>query len=171
MVDTRKVDAFACAHHPRRPMSRLSHLDARGLVCMVDVSSKAETAREAVARGRVRVAPATLRMVRQGKTPKGNLLATAAGLSVLRRLTRAVYERLEDNGRRLDALGDYGRFERVGAMATLFVDDYPRLFRHLLERGIYLAPSQNEAMFLSTVHGDEEIDRTVQAVAEFAESK
>ena len=58
-------------------MSRLSHLDARGRVRMVDVSAKAETAREAVARGRVRVAPATLRLVRQGKTPKGNLLATA----------------------------------------------------------------------------------------------
>ena len=52
-------------------------------------------------------------------------------------------------------------------MATLFVDDYPALFRHLLERGIYLAPSQNEAMFLSTAHGDEEIDRTIDAVGEF----
>ena len=44
---------------------------------MVDVSGKAETAREAVARGRVRMAAATLRMVRLGRTPKGNLLATA----------------------------------------------------------------------------------------------
>jgi len=44
---------------------------------MVDVSAKAETAREAVARGRVRMAPATLRLVRLGKTPKGNLFATA----------------------------------------------------------------------------------------------
>src|SRR5512144_1168718 len=58
-------------------MSRLSHLDARGQVRMVDVSAKAETAREAVARGRVRMAPATLALVRRGKTPKGNLLATA----------------------------------------------------------------------------------------------
>ena len=41
------------------------------------------------------------------------------------------------------------------------------LYRFLLERGIYLAPSQNEAMFLSTAHGDEEIDRTIQAVADF----
>ena len=56
----------------------------------------------------------------------------------------------------------------LGAMATLFVDDYAALFRHLLDRGIYLAPSQNEAMFLSTAHGEEEIDRTVAAVAEFA---
>ena len=105
--------------------------------------------------------------VYQAGTLSGNPLATAAGLSVLRRLTAEVYEQLEQKGRRLDALGRYGRFERVGAMATLFVDDYPGLFRHLLERGIYLAPSQNEAMFLSTAHGDEEIDRTIEAVADF----
>ena len=105
--------------------------------------------------------------VYQAGTLSGNPLATAAGLSVLRRLTPEVYEALEAKGRRLDALGQFGRFERVGAMATLFVDDYPGLFRHLLERGIYLAPSQNEALFLSTAHGDEEIDRTVEAVAEF----
>src|SRR5262245_54432143 len=58
-------------------MCPLSHLDARGRVRMVDVSSKAETAREAVARGRVRMAPATLELVRREKTPKGNLFATA----------------------------------------------------------------------------------------------
>jgi glutamate-1-semialdehyde 2,1-aminomutase len=106
--------------------------------------------------------------VYQAGTLSGNPLATAAGLSVLRRLTPEVYDELEQKGQRLDALGEHGRFERVGAMATLFVDDYPALFRHLLERGIYLAPSQNEAMFLSTAHGDEEIDRTIEAVAEFA---
>jgi glutamate-1-semialdehyde 2,1-aminomutase len=105
--------------------------------------------------------------VYQAGTLSGNPLATAAGLSVLRRLTPEVYEQLEAKGRRLDALSQHGRFERVGAMATLFVDDYPALFRHLLERGIYLAPSQNEAMFLSMAHGDEEIDRTVESVADF----
>jgi glutamate-1-semialdehyde 2,1-aminomutase len=105
--------------------------------------------------------------VYQAGTLSGNPVATAAGLSVLRRLTAEVYEQLEHKGLRLDALGQYGRFERVGAMATLFVDDYAALFRHLLERGIYLAPSQNEAMFLSTAHGDEEIDRTLDAVADF----
>jgi glutamate-1-semialdehyde 2,1-aminomutase len=106
--------------------------------------------------------------VYQAGTLSGNPLATAAGLSVLRRLTPAVYDQLELSGRRLDALGSYARFERVGAMATLFVDDYPALFRHLLDRGIYLPPSQNEAMFLSTVHGEEEIDGLIAAVAEVA---
>ena len=46
-------------------------------------------------------------------------------------------------------------------------DRYGALFRHLLERGIYVAPSQFEAMFVSLAHGDEEIDRTIQAVADF----
>ena len=44
---------------------------------MVDVSGKAETLREAVARGRVTMAPATLRLLRAERTPKGNVLATA----------------------------------------------------------------------------------------------
>jgi glutamate-1-semialdehyde 2,1-aminomutase len=68
-------------------------------------------------------------------------------------------------------------------MATLFMTDepvrdfdaarrcdterYAALFRHLLGRGIYVAPSQFEAMFLSLAHGNEEIDRTIEAVAEF----
>jgi glutamate-1-semialdehyde 2,1-aminomutase len=105
--------------------------------------------------------------VYQAGTLSGNPLATAAGLSVLKRLTPEVYEELERKGRRLDeGLGPHGRFGRVGAMATLFVDDYPALFRHLLERGIYVAPSQNEAMFISTAHGDHEIDALIESVAE-----
>ena len=44
---------------------------------------------------------------------------------------------------------------------------YGALFRHLLERGIYVAPSQFEAMFVSLAHGDEEIVRTAEAAAEF----
>jgi len=104
---------------------------------------------------------------------------------VLRRLRDpAVYEELERRGARLEAgLSRFGRVNRVGAMLTLFNTDgvvlafedaqacdaerYGGLFRHLLERGIYIAPSQFEAMFLSLVHGDEEIDRTIEAVGEF----
>jgi glutamate-1-semialdehyde 2,1-aminomutase len=130
-----------------------------------------------------RIAPAG--DVYQAGTLSGNPLATAAGLAVIRRLKDpAVYEELERRGARLEAgLGAHGRVQRVGAMATLFqtkdqvrsFDDaqrsdtgrYAALFRHLLERGIYIAPSQFEAMFVSLAHGDEEIDRTVQAVAEF----
>jgi glutamate-1-semialdehyde 2,1-aminomutase len=123
--------------------------------------------------------------VYQAGTLSGNPLATAAGLSVLRRLRDpAVYEELERRGARLEAgLAPFGRVNRVGAMLTLFntdgavrnfedaqacdADRYAALFRHLLERGIYIAPSQFEALFLSLVHGDEEIDRTIEAVGEF----
>jgi glutamate-1-semialdehyde 2,1-aminomutase len=130
-----------------------------------------------------RVAPAG--DVYQAGTLSGNPLATAAGLAVIRRLKDpAVYEELERRGARLEAgLAAHGRVQRVGAMATLFqsqdqvrnFDDaqrsdtgrYAALFRHLLERGIYIAPSQFEAMFVSLAHGDEEIDRTLEAVAEF----
>jgi glutamate-1-semialdehyde 2,1-aminomutase len=110
--------------------------------------------------------------VYQAGTLSGNPLATAAGLSVLRRLRDpAVYEELERRGARLEAgLSDHGRVARVGAMSTLFAADteqYGALFRHLLENGIYIAPSQYEAMFLSLAHGDDEIDRTIEAVASF----
>jgi glutamate-1-semialdehyde 2,1-aminomutase len=123
--------------------------------------------------------------VYQAGTLSGNPLATAAGLAVLRRLRDpSVYEQLEQRGARLESgLAPFGRFQRVGAMATLFMTDgpvrnfgdaqrsdtdrYGALFRHLLERGIYIAPSQFEAMFVSVAHGDEEIDRTIQAVADF----
>jgi glutamate-1-semialdehyde 2,1-aminomutase len=123
--------------------------------------------------------------VYQAGTLSGNPLATAAGLAVLRRLRDpSVYEELERRGARLEAgLAPHGRLQRVGAMATLFMTDtavrnfedaqacdterYAALFRHLLAQGIYVAPSQFEAMFLSLAHSDEEIDRTIQAVADF----
>ena len=122
--------------------------------------------------------------VYQAGTLSGNPLATAAGLAVLGRLDESVYAELERRGARLEqGLGPHGRVQRVGGMATLFMtgepvrdfdaarrcdtERYAALFRHLLGRGIYVAPSQFEAMFLSLAHGNEEIDRTIEAVAEF----
>jgi glutamate-1-semialdehyde 2,1-aminomutase len=123
--------------------------------------------------------------VYQAGTLSGNPLATAAGVSVLRRLRDPrVYEELERRGARLEqGLSEHGRVQRVGAMLTLFMADreirdfddvqtcdterYGALFRHLLERGIYVAPSQFEAMFPSLAHGDDEIDRTGEAVGDF----
>jgi glutamate-1-semialdehyde 2,1-aminomutase len=123
--------------------------------------------------------------VYQAGTLSGNPLATAAGLTVLRRLRdEAVYEELERKGARLEAgLGEFGRVRRVGAMLTLFMTDrgirnfddvqtcdterYGALFRHLLAQGIYVAPSQFEAMFLSLAHSDDDIDRTVETVGDF----
>ena len=47
---------------------------------------------------------------------------------------------------------------------------YAALFRHLLRKGIYVAPSQFECMFPSLAHGDDEIDRTIDAVRSFHEA-
>jgi len=123
--------------------------------------------------------------VYQAGTLSGNPLATAAGLSVLRRLRDpAVYDELERKGARLEAgLSELGRVRRVGAMLTMFMTDrgvrnfddaqtcdterYGALFRHLLQSGIYVAPSQFEAMFVSLAHSDEDIDRTIAAVRSF----
>jgi glutamate-1-semialdehyde 2,1-aminomutase len=123
--------------------------------------------------------------VYQAGTLSGNPLATAAGLSVLRRLRDpAVYEELERRAELLETgLAPLGRVQRVGALLTLFMantpvrnfeeaqacdtERYAALFRHLLELGIYLPPSQFEALFPSTAHGEDEIERTVAAVASF----
>jgi glutamate-1-semialdehyde 2,1-aminomutase len=123
--------------------------------------------------------------VYQAGTLSGNPLATAAGLSVLHRLRDPqIYIELERRGERLESgLAPFGRVRRVGGMLTLFMsqqgirnfddvqrcdtDRYGALFRHLLARGIYVAPSQFEAMFVSLAHGDEDIDRTIEAVGDF----
>jgi glutamate-1-semialdehyde 2,1-aminomutase len=133
--------------------------------------------------------------VYQAGTLSGNPLATAAGLSVLWRLRDpSVYEELERRGAKLEAAvaeavaGHAASFHRVGAMATLFfspsppvnfrqatedcdVERYGACFRHLLGQGVYVAPSQFEAMFLSLAHGDEELERTVEAVRSFLDAE
>jgi glutamate-1-semialdehyde 2,1-aminomutase len=128
--------------------------------------------------------------VYQAGTLSGNPLATAAALVVLRRLRDpGIYGALEGRGAQLEAglraaAGSAPvTVQRVGAMATLFfhpgpvrnfeeasasdTERYGELFRHMLDRGVYLAPSQFEAMFLSSAHGDEELERTVSAAAEY----
>jgi glutamate-1-semialdehyde 2,1-aminomutase len=93
-----------------------------------------------------------------------------------------VYDELDRSAALLEeGLAPFGRVQRVGALLTLFMTDEPvrnfeeaqrcdadrygALFRHLLDRGVYLPPSQFEALFPSTAHGPEEIERTVDAVA------
>ena len=58
-------------------MSELTHIDAEGEARMVDVSAKPEQNREAMARGEIRLAEATLDSIESGYTAKGNVLATA----------------------------------------------------------------------------------------------
>jgi glutamate-1-semialdehyde 2,1-aminomutase len=125
--------------------------------------------------------------VYQAGTLSGNPLATAAGLSVLRRLRDAsVYDELERRAARLEAgLAPLGRLQRVGAMVTLFAgrepaaavtrlealdaDRYGELFRELLDRDVYVAPSQYECLFPSLAHGNAEIDATIEAVAAWSQ--
>jgi glutamate-1-semialdehyde 2,1-aminomutase len=120
--------------------------------------------------------------VYQAGTLSGNPIATAAGLAVLRRLRDpTLYDGLERRSARLaEGLAPFGRVQRVGAMLTLFAgrtepverfttldaEAYAELFRGLLDRGVYFAPSQYECLFPSLAHGDEEIDETVEAVAD-----
>ena|SRR5690348_8222167 len=71
---------------------KLSHLDASGRVRMVDVGAKRVTARQAEARGRVFMNPATLERLRDGRTPKGDVLATAhlAGVMAAKRTAELI---------------------------------------------------------------------------------
>lgn len=68
-------------------LSKLTHINAKGEARMVDVSEKPVQRRTAVARGEIRMAPATLKLVRGDKIAKGNVLATAriAGIQAAKR--------------------------------------------------------------------------------------
>ena len=125
----------------------------------------------------------------QAGTLSGNPLAMTAGLETLRILTEDadLYPTLERraatlvNGiqANLDELGLPYVSNRVGSMFTMFFTDRPvrnwddaktcdtgiygSYFSEMLQRGIYLAPSQFEAAFLSIKHSDEDITRTIEA--------
>jgi cyclic pyranopterin phosphate synthase len=71
---------------------RLTHLDKKGQARMVDVGTKSVTERRAVARGLLRVSPSTLALVRDGATPKGDVLAAArlAGIMAAKRTSELI---------------------------------------------------------------------------------
>ena len=73
-------------------MPELTHLDAQGQAHMVDVGAKAETEREAIAGGRVLMRPETLRLLREGNLPKGDVLGTArvAGIMAAKRTSELI---------------------------------------------------------------------------------
>jgi len=66
---------------------KLTHIDGKGAARMVDVGAKDVTERRAVARGLLRVSPSTIELVRDGATPKGDVLAAArlAGIMAAKR--------------------------------------------------------------------------------------
>lgn len=71
---------------------RLTHLDASGKAHMVDISHKEESLREAVARGRVRMAPETVRLIAEAGLPKGDVLTVAriAGIMAAKRASETI---------------------------------------------------------------------------------
>jgi glutamate-1-semialdehyde 2,1-aminomutase len=135
-----------------------------------------------------RIAPAG--PVYQAGTLSGNPLAVAAGHAALSELSVDVdcpYDRLEAVGARLqtgfeESARGHGiplRIQRQGSMMGLFFTDAPvknlqdvhatdrqrftRVFHRLLGQGIHLPPSAYEALFLSTAHGEAEIEATIEA--------
>ena len=117
--------------------------------------------------------------VYQAGTLSGNPLATAAGLATLKILKRdpKIYSRLEQKTMRLAetiraAAGDRAEVAQIGSLASVFfAGDAETVFRrwytHLLGRGIYVAPSRFEAMFVSDAHTDADIDKTIEAMESF----
>ncbi len=73
-------------------IGKLTHLDDQGQARMVDVGAKDETEREAVAAGRVRMRPETLRLLREGNLPKGDVIGTArvAGIMATKRTAELI---------------------------------------------------------------------------------
>ncbi len=129
--------------------------------------------------------------VYQAGTLSGNPLAVAAGLATLRALAEAgVYERLEALGAQLQAglegaAGEAGvpvTVNRVGSMLTAFFSDAPvtdyasakrsdtgrygKFFHGMLTRGVFLAASQFEAVFVSLAHSEADIEIAAQAARE-----
>jgi glutamate-1-semialdehyde 2,1-aminomutase len=137
-------------------------------------------------RGDVMERLAPLGDVYQAGTLSGNPLAMAAGLATLELLREpGAYDRLEAvSGALAEGLAAPGvRVNRVGAMLTVFqtgdpvtdfstasksdTERYARFHAHMLDRGVYLAPSQFEAMMPSLAHTDEQVALTVAAAREF----
>jgi glutamate-1-semialdehyde 2,1-aminomutase len=134
-----------------------------------------------------RIAP--LGPVYQAGTLSGNPMAVAAGLATLRYLIRnpEIYDMLEARAAQLTAWVPPGvTVNRVGSMFTMFFSPDPvtdwdsakrcdtarfgKFFHFLLQRGVYIAPSQFEAGFVSAAHTEEDIQTTVDAVRAFFES-
>jgi glutamate-1-semialdehyde 2,1-aminomutase len=125
--------------------------------------------------------------VYQAGTLSGNPVAMTAGLVTLKTLKEnpAIYDRLEAKGAKLEAaykakFGERACVNRVGSIMSAFftpekVIDYDtavtsdteafgRYFRYMLENGIYIAPSQFEAMFLSDALTDDDVTRTIEVL-------
>jgi glutamate-1-semialdehyde 2,1-aminomutase len=134
---------------------------------------------------------APLGPVYQAGTLSGNPLAMAAGIAALNELNKpGTYEKLEASGAALEqGMRDAARaanipvqFNRIGSMFCAYFTDQPvynladamhsdrerfaKYFHGMLERGVYFAPSQFEAGFISLAHTEEQIRHTITSAAE-----
>jgi glutamate-1-semialdehyde 2,1-aminomutase len=134
---------------------------------------------------------APLGAVYQAGTLAGNPLAMRAGIAALKQLSKPdLYDEMTRLARRLvfglrAELADAGisaQINAIGSLATVFFTPgpvrnytdakhsdtkrYARFFREMLDRGIFLAPSQFEAAFISAAHTSADIDRTLAAARE-----
>ncbi len=134
---------------------------------------------------------APLGPVYQAGTLAGNPLAMSAGIATLKELQKpGLYERIKTFNEKLGtgvrkALTDAGiaaEINSIGSLSTIFFTAnpvrnyaqaklsntklYARFFREMLQRGIFLAPSQFEAAFVSAAHTEEDIDRTIAAAGD-----
>lgn len=134
---------------------------------------------------------APMGIIYQAGTLSGNPLAMAAGITTLKELDKeGVYESLSMKMKKLlngfkssaDNAGIDLICAQAGAMAGVFFnssdvhnfDDaktsdlnmFASFYHGMLAKGIYLAPSQFEAIFMSTAHTDEDIDNTIKAASE-----
>lgn len=134
---------------------------------------------------------APLGPVYQAGTLAGNPLAMRAGIAVLKQLSKpGLYEQMTQMARRLvfglrAELADAGipaQINAIGSLSTVFfapgpvrnyadakrsdTKRYARFFREMLDRGIFLAPSQFEAAFVSAAHTSADIDRALIAAHE-----
>lgn len=131
--------------------------------------------------------------VYQAGTLAGNPVATAAGIATLSWLrdNRNIYAELEEKGAKIEEalkkrFGESASINRTGSLLSVFftslrVTDYEsattsdterfsRFFSYMLDNGIYLAPSQYEAWFISAAHSDEDIDRTCRLIEAYQEN-
>lgn len=127
--------------------------------------------------------------VYQAGTLSGNPVATTAGIETLNILKNdpQIYERLEQKTRKLaDAAREAGKghicVNQIGSLMSVFFTDqkvrdfesavtsnteqYADYFGYLLDRGIYIAPSQFETMFISNAHTEEDIEKTCKLAGE-----
>ena len=127
--------------------------------------------------------------VYQAGTLSGNPVAVTAGIETLKLLmeNRDIYEKIDKSAAKIEKAFNESsakvRVNRIGSLMSAFFTEkevrdydgatssdtaeYARYFGYMLENGIYIAPSQFEAMFVSAAHSEEDIEKTCKVIKEF----